>query len=303
MIIRTWIGTIINILFVVSVVEAWYGELVQAGILLITLAVVNVFYNGLAYTIFWGLCGLGILLLGYEKRAFGLVLLALAAVIMAADMILWIRAIKRDGMRGLLRVKITDRPKIYARRDFYKENEITCILWNKLKQKSNMKQNVTTLNQDLTQDKTMTNDERKKAMKFLLTESICVLFLISGMACLLYEKFVWTGILFIIAGAVNIFFIPHTNVFIVAGLVLVSLGYEKRELVMIFGAVGLTIVTANAILMHKSIASGGVERLGILAKSNRFAFFGYLRENEITCILLNKLKRRLNWTKTDHKCN
>lgn len=137
MIIRPLVGTVINILFVISIVEAWYGELVQAGLLLIALSVVNVFYNGLAFTIFWGACGIGILLLGYEKRAFAIVPLALAIVIMAADIILWIKAIKRCGKRGLLRLKITDRPKIYARVDFYEENEITCILWNELKKISN----------------------------------------------------------------------------------------------------------------------------------------------------------------------
>jgi hypothetical protein len=60
----------------------------QAGALFITLSVVNMFYNGLPYTIFWGLCGLGILLLGYEQRAFGLGLLALVFVILAAAMMI-----------------------------------------------------------------------------------------------------------------------------------------------------------------------------------------------------------------------
>jgi hypothetical protein len=256
-IIMSWAKTIITIMFVTSVIFAWNGKIVWAGVLLPAFSVVSVFCNRLASAISCGLFGIGIILHGYGKEALAQGFLILGFVILTARLILTIR----NSRKELRKSKIQAELKGNGEEDTLK---VECA---------------------------MTNDERKKAMKFLLTESICVLFLISGMACLLYEKFVWTGILFIIAGAVNIFFIPHTNVFIVAGLVLVSLGYEKRELVKIFGAVGLTIVIANTILMHKSIASGGVERLGILAKSNRFAFFNYLRENEITCILWNKLKK------------
>jgi hypothetical protein len=125
----------ITVLFVASIVEAWYGELVYAGVLLMALSMVNMFYYGLAHTIFCGLCGLGLLLLGYDSRPFAVVLLSLAGVILAANIILWIKAIKRTGGLGLLRLKMTaDRPDIFdARIDFYKENEITCIVWNKLK--------------------------------------------------------------------------------------------------------------------------------------------------------------------------
>jgi hypothetical protein len=133
MIIRSWLRTTMIMLFVASAVEAGDGKLVWAGVLLIAGSIVNVFYYGLAFTIFWDLCGFGLLLLGYEKRALGLGVLTLAGVILTANIILWIMAIKRDGRRGLFRIKITDRSPIYARVDFYKENEITCILWNKLK--------------------------------------------------------------------------------------------------------------------------------------------------------------------------
>jgi hypothetical protein len=133
-IIRPLVGSSISLLFVASIVEAWRGEFVYAGVLLIALSVVNIFYYGLAHTIFWGLCGLGVLLLGYDKRPFAMGLLSLAGVILATNIILWIKAIKRTGKLGLLRFKITPgRSGVYARVDFYKENEITCIVWNKLK--------------------------------------------------------------------------------------------------------------------------------------------------------------------------
>jgi hypothetical protein len=141
----------------------------------------------------------------------------------------------------------------------------------------------------------MTNDEQKKVIKLCLMGSILVMLLISGMACILYEKLVWTGILFVTVGVANIFFLglPFTIFLIIAGLTIISFGYEERVLGLTLGALGLVIVWANVILMYKSIASGGLERLEILAKSNRFAFIDYLRKNDITCILWNKLKRKI----------
>jgi len=296
MIIRSLVGTIINILFVASMVFAWHGELVQAGVLLIALSVVNVFYNGLPFTIFWSLSGLGLILLGYEKNAFAMGLLAIALMILAADIMLWIRAIKRSGKLGLFRLKITpDKSKIYARMDFYKENEITSILWNKLTKNQIQPELKTNSAEDISNTASpIPKHQRKKIITFFLAELVLIMLLSSGIViCLLYEKLVWLGIVFIIVGIVNIFFLPVTNFFILLGLAMVSLGFQEKGLAIIFGAFGLVIITTNVILMHKSILSGRLERLGILAKSNRFAFFDYLRENEITCILLNKLKRSL----------
>jgi hypothetical protein len=296
-IIRAGIGTIVTLLFAVSIVSACDGEFVQAGILFIALSVVNVFYYGFPFTIFWGLCGIGILLLGYEKRAFAMAPLGLAVVILAADIILWIRAIKRDGMRGLLRVKITDRHNIYARRYFYEENEITCILWDKLR-KNRIRDGarINGAGDVLKTVRPLTNDERKKFKRFFLSGSIMIILLISAMVCISYDKFVWAGVLFIAMGIVNTYFLglSFTITFILIGLMLVSDGYEKSGLATIFVAFALAILIANGILMYKSIAGGALERLEILGKSNRFALFDYLKENDITWILLNKLKHRLN---------
>jgi len=302
-IIRSWVGTIINLLFVTSIVFAWHGELVQAGVSLIALSVVNVFYNGLPFTIFWSLSGLGLILLGYEKNAFAMGLLAIALVILAADIILWIRAIKRTGKLGLFRLKITpDRSQIYARMDFYKENEITSILWNRLMHTQWRRISATTQDEIVTRGdfennvRVMTNDERKKVLMGL----IIMIMIVSSMVCVLLSKLVLAGVLFVAVGVLNAFFmgLPFTILLIIVGLMIISFGYEKRVFGLTLVVLVFLIATANVILMHKSILSGALERFGILAKSNRFAFFDYLRENDITCILWNKLKRRLNWTET-----
>lgn len=298
-IIFTWLKIIRDILLAFSIIKAFYGEFIQTGIFLIAYSVLNAFYNGLPFTIFWGLCGIGIFLLGYEKREFAMAPLALAVMIMATDIILWIRAIKRYGMRGLLRIKITDRHKIYARRDFYEENEITCILWRKLKQKQISEDSRIGVSENvLKTERPLTIEERKKFTKFLMAGLIILLLVTSAMVCILYDKFIWMGILFIAMGIVNTYFLglSFTIALILGGLSLISVGYEKRGLAIIFGAFGIAIIIANIILMQISIARGALERLETLSKFDRFAFINdYLRKNDITCILFDKMKHRLNW--------
>lgn len=280
------------LLFIVSIIEISSGELVRAGALFIALSAINVFYYGLPFTTFWTLSGLGTVSLGYGKQVFAMMLFALAAVIVVADVILWIRAIKRDGRMAFFRVKITDdRSRIYTRKDFYRDNEITCILWDKLKMK--MTRSVPAANQapeNLSARRPMTANERKQFIKFLLMVSAAMILLVAGFVFLLCENLLVGGILFIIAGVITTFFLPLTNGIALIGLMMVFLGYDKKEIGIIFGVIGLAIFLANVILLCKSITGGALEGLKIRGKSNRFAFIDYLKENDVTHVVWNKLK-------------
>ena len=146
----------------------------------------------------------------------------------------------------------------------------------------------------------MTSYERKKMIIMSWVGTIINLLFVTSIVEAWCGELVQAGVLFIAVGVLNAFFmgLPFTILLIIVGLMIISFAYEKRVFGLTLLVLVFLIATANAILMHKSTASGALERFGILAKSNRFAFFDYLRENEITCILLNKLKRRLNWTET-----
>ena len=136
----------------------------------------------------------------------------------------------------------------------------------------------------------MTDDERKKFIKFLLMAFMTMMLSVAGFIFLLCNNLLLGGILFIIVGIMTTFFLPLINGIILIGLAMVFLGYGKKTLAIIFCAIGLAIFLANVILLNKSIASGALERLKIRAKSNRFAFLDYLKENDVTRVVWNKLK-------------
>lgn len=265
-----------------------------ASVLLAAIGILSILYGG-PYAIFWFLCSFGMMALGYGKGAFALPLLALATVIAVADMIILAKALAKGGLK---KVAAADKSKMYAAwLDFKRENEITSILWNRLMHTQWRRISATTQDEIVTRGdfennvRVMTNDERKKVLMGL----IFMIMIVSSMVCVLLNKIVLAGVLFVAIGVLNAFFmgLPFTILLIIVGLMIISFAYEKRVFGLTLLVLVFLIATANAILMHKSTASGALERLGILAKSNRFAFFDYLRENDITCILWNKLKRRL----------
>ena len=287
-----------QLLFAFSITFIFSGKLVLASVLLAAIGILSILYGG-PYAIFWILCSFGMMALGYGKGAFALPLLALATVIAVADMIMLAKALAKGGLK---KVAAADKSKIYAAWLYFKrENEITCILWNRLMHTQRLRISATTQDEIVTRGdfennvRVMTNDERKKVRKKVLMGLIIMIMIVSSMVCVLLNKIVLAGVLFVAVGVLNAFFmgLPFTIFLIIVGLMIISFGYEKRVFGLTLLVLVFLIATANVILMHKSILSGALERFGILAKSNRFAFFDYLRENEITCILLNKLKRRL----------
>jgi len=135
----------------------------------------------------------------------------------------------------------------------------------------------------------MPKNNRKKVLwlKRAIQKGTLLVLGLASLYCFFKGKLVLSGFFFLIIGILNPFFgLPYTILFILISLALILLAYEKIICLIIAGLVISVIALADAVPLIRLMKSGKHREM----RSGEFSV--WLKENEVTYKLWNRLKRK-----------